>query len=123
MARRFWSEILRGHGSKETAARSPRSRCVPLLERLEARLAPATVTWTGGGTNDLWSNAANWDAGVPVTNDIVVIPSTPNSAAVLFDASVPGGGVTLSSVTSDEPFVLSGGTLTVTGNLQEQSGN
>src|SRR4051812_8752156 len=57
---------------KPTARSAGRSRyCIPLLERLEDRLAPALFTWNGAGDNDLWSNAANWVGGaVPVTNAV-----------------------------------------------------
>ena len=30
------------------------------LTRLESRLAPANAIWDGGGTDNLWSTAANW---------------------------------------------------------------
>src|SRR5438128_2672702 len=53
MARRFWSKLLHLQGPKKTAAPSPRrSRCVPLLERLEDRLAPAALTFTVNTTLD-----------------------------------------------------------------------
>jgi hypothetical protein len=35
----------------------------------------ATVTWTGSGGDNLWSNAANWNPGLPGSADDVVIPS------------------------------------------------
>src|SRR5438105_2763879 len=38
----------------------------PQLEVLEDRLAPAIRTWDGGGADNNWTTAANWD------NDIVV---------------------------------------------------
>src|ERR1043166_532403 len=97
--------------SKRPARRSVR----PAIEMLEDRLAPATYTWTGNGANDLWSNAANWDIGVPVSAADVVIPNVTGSVEVLFDASVPGSGVTLNSLTSSEPFHISGDTLTLDG--------
>ncbi|HEY3052251.1 MAG TPA: Ig-like domain-containing protein [Thermoanaerobaculia bacterium] len=34
-----------------------------------------TKTWTGAGTNPLWSNPANWDRGVPVNGDSLVFPA------------------------------------------------
>ena len=94
------------------------SRC---LERLEDRLAPAIRTWTGLGADDLWSNAANWDTGVPVDGDDVRIAATAESAEVLFDTSVAGTGVTINSLTSDgvnpigEPLRITGDTLTLSG--------
>src|SRR6266511_118721 len=122
MTRHSWLKVLRRWVSKKTAARSPRrSRCQLLVERLEDRLTPATRIWNGLGVNDLWSNAANWDTGVPLDNDDVRIPATANSAEVLFDTSVPGTGVTINSLTSDgtnpvgEPFRITSDTLTLTG--------
>src|SRR5689334_16042231 len=41
----------------------------PRLEYLEARLAPATHTWTGLGGNNLWTTAKNWTGGDPVAGD------------------------------------------------------
>ena len=86
------------------------------MERLEDRLLLAVRVWTGGDlANDLWSDADNWDTGVPVDGDDVVIPATANSAEVLFDGSVAGGAVTINSLSSDEPFRITGATLTVQG--------
>ena len=91
------------------------------LQALENRLTPAVRTWTGLGADDLWSNAANWDTGVPADGDDVRIPATAESAEVLFDFSVPGEGVTLNNLTSDgtnavgEPFRITNDTLTLSG--------
>src|SRR5687768_1370620 len=90
------------------------------LERLEDRWAPAVRTWTGGGLNDLWSNPANWDGGVPAGGDDAVIPATLDSSEVVFDNSAPGGAVSLNSLISDEPFRItaapaSSATLTLDG--------
>ena len=42
-----------------------------------------THTWTGGGVDDNWTNAANWDSGVPLATDLVCIPAStaPSGAA------------------------------------------
>jgi len=37
--------------------------------------SPATSTWTGGGNDHNWHNAANWDNGVPGLTTAVTIPS------------------------------------------------
>lgn len=42
-------------------------------------------TWTGGGTDDLWSDAANWDTGVPGTttpNGVNIGTTIPNTTVV-----------------------------------------
>src|SRR5438128_2728753 len=41
--------------------RAGRHRARPCLEPLEARLAPATHTWTGKGPDNLRSDPANWN--------------------------------------------------------------
>jgi hypothetical protein len=51
---RLWSRWL----SRKPAAELP-ARGLG-METLEDRLAPATFTWSGAGTNPLWSTAANW---------------------------------------------------------------
>src|SRR5438270_573381 len=46
----------------------------PLLERLEDRLAPAAVSWTGSAGTLNWGDAANWSSNaVPTSNDDVTI--------------------------------------------------
>src|SRR5262249_25902091 len=102
------------------AAKRPRRGFRPLLETLEDRLAPAIRTWTGAGANDLWSNAANWNTGVPLANDDVRIPDVgAASAEVLFDGTATA--VAVNSLTSDgttpvgEPLRITGSTLTLNG--------
>src|SRR6267142_1913805 len=106
----------KGVGEK-CRARSQRRRFRPLLlESMEPRVLLAGRVWTGGGANDLWSNPANWDTGVPQNNDDVVIADVgAASAEVIFDTSVAGAGVTLNSFTSGEPFRIAGDTLTLDG--------
>src|SRR5262245_9268077 len=96
---------------------SRRRRFRPLLvEAMEPRILLATRVWTGGGANDLWSNASNWDTGVPASGDDVVIADVgAASAEVLFDSTVPGTGVTLNSLVSGEPFHITADTLTLDG--------
>ena len=76
----------------------------------------STVTWIGGSGD--WSAGSNWSNGTgPGASDDAVI-------------DVPGisvthssGSDTVKSLTMNDPFTLAGGTLTVTGNVQEQTGN
>ena len=91
------------------------SKRLRFLEQLEPRLLLAT--WTGGGANDLWSNADNWDTNsVPVDGDDVIIPDVGTATdEVLFDSSVPDSGVTLNSLTSAEPLRITGDTLALNG--------
>src|SRR5262249_37082142 len=62
--------------------RPRRPRSVPLgLEALEARAVPSTtLTWTGQGGDDLWSDADNWKHTggpdkVPAVGDNLVFPA------------------------------------------------
>jgi hypothetical protein len=43
----------------------------------------ADTNWTGAGTDNLWSTAANWDAGVPDEADVVTIASPPEQGPVI----------------------------------------
>jgi hypothetical protein len=43
--------------------------CEPRLEILESRLAPATHIWNGPLSGGFWSNAANWNGGLPTTGE------------------------------------------------------
>ena len=72
------------------SSRSARSRRVafsrrparlPEIEGLEDRIAPAIATWTGGGTDALWTDAANWGGTAPVAGDDLVFPSVTNETA------------------------------------------
>src|SRR5438132_1343940 len=92
------------------------SRCRRLfVEQLEDRRLLTTRTWSGGdAVNDLWSDTDNWVGNVvPVTGDDVVIPSTAASAEVLFDGSA--AAVSLNSLSSAEPFHITGSTLALDG--------
>src|SRR5262249_38063749 len=56
---------------------TPLRTFLPAVEVLEARLAPATLTWTGHGTTGNWSEAANWSTGkAPTAADTVVFNAT-----------------------------------------------
>ncbi|VTR98200.1 beta strand repeat-containing protein [Tuwongella immobilis] len=64
---------------------SPARPIRPMLESLDERVVPATHTWTGGGGNSLWSNAANWNGGVPVNdpgNPVTVVFNTAANVTV-----------------------------------------
>jgi RHS repeat-associated protein len=90
------------------------------LEILEERVLPATVTWIGGSGD--WSTVSNW-------RDDAMANRLPGPAddAVIDVAGISvthsAGADTVKSLTINDPFSLSGGTLTVTGNLQMENGN
>ncbi|MBX7105620.1 MAG: hypothetical protein K1X57_16170 [Gemmataceae bacterium] len=92
----------------------PRKSALRLLS-LESRDVPAAVAWDGGAGTNLWSDAANWDTNtLPAAGDDVTIGG---AAQVVFSAAAPN--VSLASVTSTAPFLLSGGVLDIatTGNF------
>lgn len=67
----------------------------------------AEVTWTGT-VDSAWSNAANWDGGVPGLDDIAIVPLTTNQPAIDAPDTVCAGVVleedaTLSLLTSGNP--------------------
>jgi uncharacterized repeat protein (TIGR03803 family) len=60
---------------------------------------PQVRHWTGGGSNNLWSNAANWDR-LPVAGDILVFGGTPQTTVNDFPAGTSFAGIQFAS-TSD----------------------
>ena len=72
----------------------------------------ATVTWIGGSGD--WNTATNWSIGaLPGTNDNVVI-----GAGASITVTHSAGTHTVNSVQSQQAFVLSGGSLTVSNTFQ-----
>src|SRR5262245_55671693 len=94
------------------------------FETLEDRVQPATISWTGGGATNLWTNALNWDLNrAPVaaddivfgalapgsdrntTNDIATLPTfnsiTVSASGYVINATAPrtvlGGGLNVGS--------------------------
>lgn len=78
--------------------------------------APTTggtvLRWDGGAGTTAWGAAANWVGDVlPTTDNHVCIPSTaPGAAEVVFST----GTVSVRSIDSQNPFTISGGTLSLT---------
>jgi hypothetical protein len=89
-------------------------RFVALGAVLSAQLSSiaGTVTWLGGSGD--WGAATNWSTGtLPGANDDVVVGS---GASITVTHS--SGTDTVKSLTSQQAFQLSGGTLTVSGTVQ-----
>jgi hypothetical protein len=78
------------------------------LVRLEDRLAPATVNWTGMGHDLNWGSAANWDLHLPGNGDDAVIGS--NFAGQTITSS---GNVGVRSVSSAATLELNVGSLSL----------
>lgn len=85
-----------------------RFSCRPELVRLEDRLAPATVNWTGMGGDPLWNNARNWDLHVPGSGDDAVIG--PDFSGQTITSS---GTITVRSVTSAANLEITGGSFSL----------
>jgi hypothetical protein len=105
-----------------------------LLEMLESRRLPATVTWINTGGGD-WDTAANWDAGhVPTASDDAVINlsnitvthglgvnDVAHSLVSQATLAVSGGSLSLASASVFEGALsLNGGTLTGAGDQTVQ---
>jgi autotransporter-associated beta strand protein len=123
-----WPRWLRSFlRARPQTVRRPKPGRRPLLEELEARLAPATFTWTGGGANTNWSTPANWSGGVAPAGagDDLVFPTTSASSksvndlsnAVLNSITLSGGGYTLSgnAVKLGAPSVAGGSVIVASG--------
>jgi len=93
---------------------------------------PKTTTWTPGGISDLWSEATNWDNGVPATGDTVLfdpvgglsLMDIPLLTLESMDMTGYSGTLTLDTsldiagfVTVSGTFALSGHSLDVGGKL------
>jgi hypothetical protein len=105
---------LLGYARRHVGRQQPAWRR-PRLELLEDRVQPSTVNWIGGSGD--FNTAGNWSGGaVPGASDDAVI----NVAGITVTFS--SGSDTVKSLTCNDAFVLSGGTLNA-GTLQEQSGS
>jgi hypothetical protein len=110
-AHRLFSR-LRGssrQAGRQSPGRGPRY-CRPRLEALEDRTLPATVLWANPNGGD-WATASNWSTGrLPGVSDDVVI-DVPGNVSVTHAA----GADAIHSLTSQKTIVLSGGTLSLSG--------
>lgn len=89
-------------------------RVAILLVLLLANLSAATVTWTGGGTTDNWSEAANWGGTAPVAGDALVFAGTSRlTPSNNFAAGTSFASISFASGAGN--FVLAGNAVTLTG--------
>jgi len=75
----------------------------------------ATVTWDGGGTDDNWSTAANWDAAVGAGDDLAFAGTTRLSPNNDTTADATYNSITFSSGAG--AFTLGGNRITLGGNV------
>jgi hypothetical protein len=80
-------EVKRAADTRRLFGPQKRSVRLELIE-LEPRLAPAVLTWTGGGTDNNWQNPQNWDGVnvVPGVLDTAIFNATSSK-----DATLPAG--------------------------------
>jgi hypothetical protein len=73
------------------------------------RTTPTTLTWTGGGDNESWSDPENWDKDEsPIDGDSLVFPAN-NSATTQNDRT----DLALASITINGDYTLAGNTIGV----------
>ena len=76
-----------------------------MVELLEARLAPAVISWDGGGGDLSWNNPLNWSTNAqPGAADDVQI-DIPGSNVVTYSS----GNSTIRSLVSQEAIDVAGG--------------
>lgn len=83
-----------------------------------ARSPAATISWSGAGGDELWSNPANWTGGALPTPDDDVIINVPGNATVRMDAY----NVWVRSLQCAETFVIEYGPFRVTAGASTISG-
>lgn len=81
--------------------------------------AATTRTWTGGGATANWSDAGNWDSGVPVAGDTLVFPP---GAARKTNSNNLGVGLVFDTVRfTGGGYRLQGDAFDVTGELRNEA--
>lgn len=60
----------------------------------------ATNRWTNGGGDNVWTNAANWSAGIPTSSSDVLIDPSSGSSPIL---TVGGGSLSCATITITKP--------------------
>ncbi len=116
----FFSLFTPSSRKSRSSRRRPRRKLelTPQCEQLEIKIAPATLTWTGGGGNALWSTISNWtvDSGgqrAPSTGDSLVFPSVTNEVS-----TNNLNGLQLASIDiQDAGYDLKGSALSLSGDL------
>ena len=81
--------------------------------------AAATHTWTGLGATNEWSDAANWDLGVPTAGDTLVFPATAQRKAN--DNTLPPNTSFLDIQITGSGYDIDGSAVEVTGELVSQA--
>ena len=99
--------------------------CLALLCLMSLTAWAATITWTGGGELENWSDMNNWDSGIPGSADTALFGEAGvGTTTVLDPQNLPGapdewtiGGLTASNTTGDHGIDLGSKLLSIDGNL------
>ena len=95
-------------------------RAPGLLAALGLASAAAAATWTGAGTDDNWTTAANWGGTAPAAGAALTFAGSARTAPVNdFAAGTAFGGVTFAADAA--PFTLSGQALSLSGTTDNSS--
>jgi len=93
---------------------------VALAWALAATPSPAaTISWSGAGGDELWSNPANWTGGAVPTPDDDVVINVPGGVTVRMDAP----NTSVRSLQCQESFVIEDGPFTVTSGASVVNGS
>ena len=102
--------------SRTKSGRAVRRAAKWTVESLERRLLLSSVAWTGNGDGVNWTDAKNWSSypNLPGASDDVTInaPGNPSIQIPSNDSEV------VRSVSSTDPLVISGGTLSIAATSQ-----
>ena len=110
-----WQKRSKSHGKdSRNKARDLR------VETLEDKVLLAVDTWVGGGSNNHWSNAANWPAGVaPSGGDQLIFQGTSLTST---QNDLTAGTSFQSLEFQSASFSIAGNSFTVTGSITTDSG-
>ena len=93
------------------------------LLALSDNLRAASITWTGAGATNNWSEAANWSAGVPGSSDVAIFDAT-SVKNVLINTNVNVLGIAINTGYSGTMTQGAGFTITAgTSNFSQADGN
>lgn len=82
----------------------------PVVEPLEDRMVPSSVSWVGGSGN--WDNPSHWNTGLIPTSADTVLIQQPNVQVTVSDNEAAGS---LSLAATDTVSIASSGSLTLAG--------
>jgi autotransporter-associated beta strand protein len=110
-----WQKHSKSHG-KDSRKKARDLR----IETLEDKVLLSVDTWVGGGSNNHWSNAANWQAGVaPSAGDQLIFQGT---ALTSTQNDLTAGTSFQSLEFQASNFSIAGNSFTVTGSITTDSG-